>query len=368
MSTVITDFAGLQAVGSGLSGSYELGADIDCTGETLTPIGTYLAPFTGKFYGKGYTISNLVATGTLDAVGLFGAIDGVAAVNGVSVTGLTLNISTATPNYVGGLIGWINAGTVTNCNITGAITNGATGSNYTGGFVGFQWAGTISRCWADVSVVTSGTYSSGVGGFVASNYNGTIEKCYSLGSVSITDTNEYTPGGFAGLVGAGGGTRNPIIRNCYCRGACSDYNSSGAAAGFVNTVGAGRIENCYSTGAVNTAGGGFCQTNNATVLRCKWDVQTSGQSESYGDGLGLSTATMKFQSSFAGWDFKDIWGISPSRNDGYPDFTIAQASGLKATDIVTLEAVRNLEMTTMGRFYIDEQGNAKYESRFARNA
>lgn len=36
-------------------------------------------------------------------------------------------------------------------------------------------------------------------------------------------------------------------------------------------------------------------------------------------------------------------------------------------DIVTLEAIRNIEMTCLGRFYIDEQGNAKYESRFHRS-
>ena len=35
--------------------------------------------------------------------------------------------------------------------------------------------------------------------------------------------------------------------------------------------------------------------------------------------------------------------------------------------IPTLEALRNLEMMAMGRFYIDEYGNARYEGRYARN-
>ena len=35
--------------------------------------------------------------------------------------------------------------------------------------------------------------------------------------------------------------------------------------------------------------------------------------------------------------------------------------------IPVLEAIRNVEMAAMGRFYVDEQGNAKYESRYARN-
>ena len=33
----------------------------------------------------------------------------------------------------------------------------------------------------------------------------------------------------------------------------------------------------------------------------------------------------------------------------------------------TLEVIRQLEMTAMGRFYIDEQGNARYEDRYYRN-
>ena len=37
------------------------------------------------------------------------------------------------------------------------------------------------------------------------------------------------------------------------------------------------------------------------------------------------------------------------------------------SDIITLEAFRNIEMSAMGRIYIDESGNLKYESRYARN-
>ena len=43
----------------------------------------------------------------------------------------------------------------------------------------------------------------------------------------------------------------------------------------------------------------------------------------------------------------------------FPSRTVVQ--------IPTLEALRNLEMMAMGRFYIDEYGNARYEGRYARN-
>jgi len=41
--------------------------------------------------------------------------------------------------------------------------------------------------------------------------------------------------------------------------------------------------------------------------------------------------------------------------------------GLKSTNKVTLESIRNLEVSCMGRFYIDAEGNACYEPRTARN-
>jgi len=36
-------------------------------------------------------------------------------------------------------------------------------------------------------------------------------------------------------------------------------------------------------------------------------------------------------------------------------------------DIVTLEAIRNVEMSAMGRFYVTPEGEARYESRYGRN-
>jgi hypothetical protein len=72
------------------------------------------------------------------------------------------------------------------------------------------------------------------------------------------------------------------------------------------------------------------------------------------------------------------WQFSATRDhfDGYngwqvtSDFYSEDLSPREAKpvqDIVTLEAIRNIEMGARGRFYIDEEGNAKYESRYARN-
>jgi len=47
--------------------------------------------------------------------------------------------------------------------------------------------------------------------------------------------------------------------------------------------------------------------------------------------------------------------------------TYSTVEGLGTQNIVTLEALRNIEMAGQSRLYIDDEGNAKYESRFHRS-
>jgi len=63
---------------------------------------------------------------------------------------------------------------------------------------------------------------------------------------------------------------------------------------------------------------------------------------------------------YLGWqiDESDTWliyGLSPRPT-------------MPVQDKVTLQAMRNLEMSALGRFRVDKEGNATYKSRYARNA
>ena len=51
--------------------------------------------------------------------------------------------------------------------------------------------------------------------------------------------------------------------------------------------------------------------------RCYWDTETSGQAASVG-GEGRTTAQMRQQSTYDGWDFTAAWGLAPDQNAGYP--------------------------------------------------
>jgi len=137
---------------------FALQADVDMAGRTyaralIAPdvndaeAGFQGAPFTGTFDGQGHAIRNLTIRRIdvrHDYVGLFGAIAEEGWVEDLSVTDAYIEGGTGVSRYVGVLAGF-NAGTVTDCFVSGLI-NGGKG----GGVVGSN-AGTLTNCQADVS-------------------------------------------------------------------------------------------------------------------------------------------------------------------------------------------------------------------------
>jgi hypothetical protein len=71
--------AQLRAIGTGnygLDKNYLLNADIDVSSEEWIPIGTFKAPFTGRFNGNGFVIKNLTITNPdIQIIGMFGYAD-----------------------------------------------------------------------------------------------------------------------------------------------------------------------------------------------------------------------------------------------------------------------------------------------------
>jgi hypothetical protein len=149
-----------------------------------------------------------------------------------------------------------------------------------------------------------GSFYPSTGGLAGYNF-GNISNCYSTGTVS--------KGGGPGCVGGMVGCNSGSISNCYSTGPVSGNFYSGGFCGYNSSY--GMISKCYSTGPVN--GGGFCGSNNGSIIDCFWDINTSGTATSSG-GTGLTTVQMQMQSTFtdAGWDFINIWHICESTN--YP--------------------------------------------------
>ncbi len=390
---IITSKADLQAIEDNLGSYYELGSDIDASGsgEGFTPISL----FTGNFDGKGYVITGFFInrTGT-GRQALFGYVNG-ATINDVDMTGVDI---TSDSFDVGALIGYIQAGTVTNCTTAGTVD----GNLKVGGLIGYMEAGTVSDCSSScvVTATTSSTrswagglmgymeagdvddcFSTGavtgdkdyVGGFTSSLDGGTVDKCYATGAVTCGD--DYAGGFVADMPGG-------AIDQCYATGNVTNAGGDDYSGGFVGFARAGTIDDCYATGDVIVADfggggfvgnndtactiddcystgtvtgatiGGFCGNNAGAITNCFWDTETSGQATSDG-GTGKTTAQMKTRSTFtdAGWDFSTIWIISGGQNDGYPYLSVA---------ISTAAEVFEISIVQTQFHYVDAYGVERY--------
>lgn len=107
---------------------------------------------------------------------------------------------------------------------------------------------------------------------------------------------------------------------------------------FFERIGLGSIlRRCTAGGDIsgtgNNVGGLVGQNDGGAVTGSYWDMDTSGQSTSDG-GTGRTTAQMKQQATFSGWDFTTIWGIFESKT--YPllrSLAICTQSGFPPGDI-----------------------------------
>ena len=232
---------------------FKLMADIDLSfldGKENRPsfniIGTtWENQFTGIFDGNGHTISNLTITVSryLGYVGMFGLLGTGAEVMNLGVVEVN---TTGLGNYVGGLAGYNDGGSVTGCYSTGVIS----GNWHIGGLVGYN-SGNVTSCYSTGAVIGKGE---DVGGLVGQNQSqGKILQSYSISTVSGKDN-------VGGLVGSNWG----IVTSCYSTGTVSGEDQVGGL------VGSGEPD---------------------YVKKSVWDMETSGFSFSAG-GVGLTTTEM----------------------------------------------------------------------------
>lgn len=275
----------LYEVRNDLDAAYRLGADIDLDvppyneGQGWIAIGdSELNPFIGTFDGNWHTIRNLFTTGgNYDYVGLFGVLgDPADQADPFLVKNLLLeDVDVDSPYFSGGLAGLAFDGTVENCGVTGSVA----GFVRVGGLIGQVSTQTkISRCFMKGSVYGS----SFVGGLVGEMFSsGWILDSYALADVEATSKN------CGGLVG---------------------YGADAA------------IDTSYAAGLVTTpsfAGGVVGDGSNLFVEDSYYDEDVAGVS-SNGWGTPKYTFEMKTQSTYAGWDFADVWTIRSDVNEGYP--------------------------------------------------
>jgi hypothetical protein len=297
-------------------------------------------PFTGVLDGDSYAVSRLTIKGG-GYLGLFGRLTDDAQVRGLclvaaDVTGFGAHFG----DHVGGLIGYVESGRVSNCSVTGMIV----GSWYVGGLVGKN-CGMVTACHNGCDV----TGDHAAGGVVGSNY---------LGSITVSDNVGAVNGDwYSWYIGGVTGENQGVVTMCqssgpvtgeryvgglvgYGDGSVTNSFNTGPVTGDENVGGlvgqGGMITNCYSAGRVRgkTAVGGLVGEYGGPAVNCFWDTDTSGYTWSP-VGKGLTTALMKDPNTYldAGWDFvgearnglSDVWQMA--QESGYPLLTASTKCG-----------------------------------------
>ncbi|MFZ4708058.1 MAG: choice-of-anchor Q domain-containing protein, partial [Bacteroidales bacterium] len=213
----------------------------------------------------------------------------------------------------GGLIGKSWYDNISSCVVTDGVIHG---SNYVGGLIGFLFSQSkiITKCAVvNGNIESAGNSAGGLIGYVVgiTDFEPVISQCFSAGSVVGTGSYDY-----GGLIGIG---QDFVLTDCYSTASVTGTNEAGGLVGWAAPA---SITNCYSTGLVICPGstaGGFVSYNTGTSTNCFWDTETSEQIISAGTEVGKSTAEMKTQGTFTGWDFETtpVWHITAD-NDGYP--------------------------------------------------
>jgi predicted outer membrane repeat protein len=367
---------------------YKLTNDVDMADFVFN---TFLVPeFSGVFNGDGHTISNL----TIETINqydnskylaLFGKVTGEQAevknlrLEDISITG------GHSSDYLGGLCGYNEYGTISNCCTSGSVTDSDDSYNsyYLGGLCGFNFHGTINNCYS-ICLVAGEEY---IGGLCGWNEFGNLSESYAAGSIYGT----YHVGGLCGyntygiisgsyatgrvngsyyIGGLCGWNEFGQISNCYATGSVG--SSSGLIlsryhGGLCGENYQGTINNCYSTGLVLGSYdlGGLCGHqfgNYAEMKDCFWDTDTSEMIVGYNldpdepgivtNVIGMTTTQMQTMSTFtdADWDFVNIWAICEGTN--YPRFIWQIPAG----DIVCPDGVDSADLLIMSSQWLQPPG------------
>ena len=309
------------------------GIDLDTApyneGEGWKPLGDRTNPrdswFMGGFDGNGYTIRGLyINQPGSNYMGLFGFV------YEAEIKNLRLeDVNISGFEYSAGLAGYFGVGTISNCYVSGSVKGDSysgglvgyadqsqitgshsrninvSGRSYTGGLIGYAFAKSLIEKSSSFGEII-GTQSS-TGGLIGQlQYESSISESYSLGIVT----------GFrlvGGLVGYH--NQNSIIENSYSKSQIRVLEGGEIIGGFIGQVASSELNYNYSVIdiVINTdtvlVGGFTGYFQSGEVQSSFWNTDFSGQiGNSKTDGLDeLSYFEMQMESSFADWDFEDVW-------------------------------------------------------------
>ena len=232
------------------------------------PIGDATNQFKGTFDGNGHSIVGLKISRSSDYQGFFGYTGENAKISNLAIKNADIKgnqycgilagyglktditncfsdgevISSSSNSCVGGLLGSLITGCVTNCYSMSELK-----SKYcVGGLIGSSQYSTINNCYTTGNITFS---TGGSGGIIGSDYRSEIKDSYSSVDISCIAANN---GGLIGLIS------NSTVSNCYSTGnvnnldtSIGNYEGNKFTGGFIGNIQGSTIQDCYSTGDVN---------------------------------------------------------------------------------------------------------------------
>ncbi len=320
--------------------------------ENASVIGENLsASLAGSMAG---TVDNCSVTGKLGATyasgGLVGFLYRGAIVN--SYCDITINIERISERNsakrIGGLVGYINFGTVDHC-LSKATIESKIRMQEIGGFVGVNGEGAItnSSC-VDVTIKSNICKVFSIGAFCGMN-RGSIQNCLAT-NFYVDCTHKHVScyiGGLAGTnlsliarsiaegsvignehIGGIAGKSSGYIIDCYSNVTTSANDNVGTFVGN-NIYG---ILRSYSLGtalASQIDAGGFAGTNIGIIDLCFFDAQFGGLPAADCDAIAKRTAELKKIATYKCWG-DGVWVIDPDGD--YPRLAWENTPGIVITD------------------------------------
>ena len=230
-------------------------ADIHLENKWWTSVGTSSKPFSGIYNGNGFSF---VRPSMKSGQGFFGHLSGATIMN-LQISGLTYDIDNTgslTTSIVGGIAGYADSSTISNCQVVtavilseeipvtvGSILVRGKEKISVGGIVGILENGSkVTNSFSNVSISveqnTLSTDYTSVGGIVGEIRYGRIQNCISSASISLVLREDSNSGiRVGGLVGYVENRYSRILNNVYYGSINSGVSTSmavGSAVGFAS--------------------------------------------------------------------------------------------------------------------------------------
>ncbi|TCK93193.1 fibronectin type III domain protein [Natranaerovirga hydrolytica] len=228
--------------------------------------------------------------------------------------------------YIGGLVGQASDTAFDHINIQLELDTNLTGTNYVGGIVGHLTNGSVTQSNSDINII--GNKSGGIVGVLEGE--GTIQQCYVKGDLKGVDN----VGGIVGIAsgnqiqieevafsgevegignhmgGIVGNLHSNMLTNSYAIGKVSGIHYIGGLVGAAHSDN-GVIKNTYAAVAIegHNNKGGLIGQSDYNIQDSYYDGVRSNMEPRYNNHPSRLSIELTFIETFNNWDFIHTWAI-----------------------------------------------------------